>query len=229
MSYNWDYLDKKAYNNKVGRYKFRCEYQFILENGKTHFDKILDIAGGSGRFALPLRDYSKKITVIDLNASALQLLRERDNNIEIFNDDFRKIEINDTFSLILCIEAIGNFQDWEAFFNKVSKLLKDEGRFIFSYTNPNNWRFFLRKIKHWKKGFHPYKEMELFELKAMLSKCNFEIDKMEGMNWIPLSLSSNSIFVSFFEFVENKFKLKKWHSQSPWLMISVKKSLFANH
>ncbi|MGB4414752.1 MAG: class I SAM-dependent methyltransferase [Paludibacter sp.] len=223
MGYNWDYLDKKAYNNKVGHYKFRHQYQFILENGKTHFDKILDIAGGSGRFALPLRDYSEHITVLDLNPFALELLKERDNSIEIINVDFTKKEINDTFSLILCIEAIGNFQDWELFFQKVNKLLNDDGRLIFSYTNPSSWRFYLRKIKHWKKGFHPYKEMELTELKALLSKCNFEIEKMDGMNWIPLPLSSNSIFVSFFEFLENTFKLKNWHAQSPWLMISLKK------
>jgi len=229
MGYNWDYLDKKAYNNKVGHYKFRCQYQFIVENGKTHFDKILDIAGGSGRFALPLRDYSKKITVLDLNPFALELLRERDKNIEIINVDFTKKEIKDTFSLILCIEAIGNFQDWEVFFNKVRKLLNDDGRFIFLYTNPSSWRFYLRKIKHWRKGFHPYKEMELSELKALLSKCNFEIEKMEGMNWIPLSLSSNSKLVSIFEYIEKKLKLKNWYSQSPWLMISVKKSLIDNH
>jgi ubiquinone/menaquinone biosynthesis C-methylase UbiE len=225
MSYNWDYLDKKAYANRVGHYKFKRQYNFIVENGNNHFDKILDIAGGSGRFALPLRDYSKKITVLDLNPSALELLRERDtdNTIEIINDDFTKIEINDTFSLILCIEAIGYFENWEFFFNKVGKLLEVDGRFIFIYTNPNSWRFLLRKIKHCKSGFHPYNEMKLDELKELLNKCDFEIEKMEGMNWIPLSLSSNSILVPFFEFIEKIFRLKNCYSQSPWLMISIKK------
>jgi len=223
MGYNWDYLDKKAYNNKVGHYKFRRQYKFILDYGKTHFDKILDIAGGSGRFALPLLDYSKNITVIDLNPSALQLLRDRDNNIEILNADFTTKKIQDIFSFILCIEAIGYFQNWEVFFNKVNTLLKDDGRFVFLYTNPDSWRFFLRKIKHRKNGFHPYKEMELSELKSTLNKCNFEIEKMEGMNWIPLSLSSNSIFVSFFVFIEKLFNLKNWYAQSPWILISVKK------
>ena len=52
MSYNWDYLDKKAYNNKVGDYKFRREYEFIVENGKNHFNTIFDLGGGSGRFAI---------------------------------------------------------------------------------------------------------------------------------------------------------------------------------
>ena len=60
MSYNWDYLDTKAYNNKVGQYKFRREFNFIKNNGENKFENVLDIAGGSGRFALPLRKYSKK-------------------------------------------------------------------------------------------------------------------------------------------------------------------------
>ena len=224
MGYNWDYLDKKAYNNSVGHYKFRRQFKFIVENGENHYNRILDIAGGSGRLAVPLRKYSEEITVLDLNPYALKLLRERDKNIKIINADFANEVINETFSLILCIEAIGNFDDWEVFFNKVAKLLENDGRFLFLYTNPNSWRFFLRKLKHWRKGFHPYKEMKLSDLKVLLNKCNFEIEKMEGMNWIPLSLSSNSILVPVFEFIENKFHLKNWISQSPWIMISVKKS-----
>jgi len=109
------------------------------------------------------------------------------------------------------------------FFNKVNSILRENGRFVFTYTNPSSWRFYLRKLKHFKNGFHPYKEMELDELKKILFKCNFEIDKMEGMNWIPLPLSSNSKLVSVFEKLELFFKLKNWHSQSPWLLFSVKR------
>jgi len=225
MEYIWDYLGKGAYNNRVGRYKFKRQHEFIIKNGEKYFDKILDVAGGSGRFALPLRKYTKNITVIDINTSALELLKERaDGRIEIIIGDFMETEFKNVFSLILCIEALGYFPNWEDFFNKVNKLLKTDGRFIFLYTNPNSWRFFLRKIKHWKKGFHQYKEMEFSELKTLLQKCNFDIEKMDGMNWIPLPLTSNNIFVSFFEFTEKIFKLNNWYSQSPWLLISVKKS-----
>lgn len=221
--YNWDYLDKKAYNNRVGYYKFRREFKFIIENGTDHFEKILDIAGGSGRFAIPLCQYSSKIKVMDINWEALQLIKERNDTIETIHSDFRETEIKDLFSLILCIEAIGCFQDWEIFFNRINRILQEDGRLIFTYTNPTSWRFYLRKIKHWKNGFHPYKEMELNEFKRLLRKCDFEIDSMEGMNWIPLPLVSNSIFVQFFEKIEQHFKLRKWHSQSPWILFSVKK------
>lgn len=223
ISYNWDYLDINAYFNRAGQYKTKRQYQFIIETEVKMFDKILDIAGGSGRFALPLCAYSDNITVVDLNPHALQLLKERDSSINTINIDFRKFFTTDTFSLLLCIEGIGYFENWEEFFNKVNSLLMKDGRFIFSYTNPKSWRFLLRKIRHWKNGHYPYKEMEMDELLTLLKRCNLEIDRMEGMNWIPLSVTSNSIFVSFFEFIEKIFKLKNWHSQSPWLLISVKK------
>ena len=87
MPYNWDYLDNRAYNNKVGHYKFRREFKFIVENGSQNFTSILDIAGGSGRFAIPLSDYSHNITVIDVNKEALLLLRQRKSSIE--NNSFR--------------------------------------------------------------------------------------------------------------------------------------------
>jgi len=116
MPYNWDYLDKKAYNNKVGNYKFRREFKFIIKNGNSHFEKVPDIAGGSGRFAIPLSQYSSTIHVLDINQDALQLIHERNNSIDTIHSDFRDAEITDSFSLILCIEALGSFEEWEFFF-----------------------------------------------------------------------------------------------------------------
>jgi len=223
MSYIWDYLDKKSYNNRIGHYKFKREFEFIINNSKNNFEKILDIAGGSGRFAIPLHDYSKKITVLDINKTAIQILKNRDSNINTICGDFIKTEFQETFSLILCIEALGYFQNLEEFFNKISTLLIDNGRLIFTYNNPSSWRFLLRKIKHWKKGHYNYNEIKLKELIRILNKCNLDIENMEGMNWIPLPLSSNSKLVSIFENIEKIFMLKKWHSQSPWILISIKK------
>jgi len=44
------------------------------------------------------------------------------------------------------------------------------------------------------------------------------------MNWLPLPLSSNSKLVHIFEYLERNLHLKKWHSQSPWLLFSIKKA-----
>ncbi|MDR3651962.1 MAG: class I SAM-dependent methyltransferase [Paludibacter sp.] len=223
MGYNWDYLDKNAYNNKVGRYKFKREYDFIFENGKNHFGKVLDVAGGAGRFAIPLSKYTKQITVLDANETALQLLNQRKPEIETILGDFMKMDFQHKFSFILCIEALGYFQNWEEFFLKINQLMQEDARFVFSYQNPQSWRFFLRKLKHWKAGFYEYKEMNLEQLKVLLNQCNLEIVKMDGMNWMPFSLASNSILVPVFEKIERILLLNKFYNQSPWILFSLKR------
>ena len=119
MGYKYDYLDKKAYNTRSGSYKFKREYKFIIDNSRNNFDKVLDIAGGSGRFAMPLYDYTENITVVDINTAAIQMLRERNCNINVICGDFTKIELQERYSLILCIEAMGYFKNFEVFFNKI--------------------------------------------------------------------------------------------------------------
>ncbi|MCF6296493.1 MAG: class I SAM-dependent methyltransferase [Flavobacteriaceae bacterium] len=224
MSYNWDYTNKKTYNNRTGKYKFKREFDFIINENKCDYSSILDIAGGSGRFALPLRRYSKNIVVIDINHTALQLLKQRDDVIKSIEGDFLKIDINEKFSLILCIEALGYFFDLELFFKKISKLLTNNGSLIITYQNPKSWRFLLRKLRHWKKGPYHYNEVEYKVLIDLMGKHNLYVEKAVGMNWIPLPLSSNSRFVSFFEYFENIFRLRNWISQSPWVLMTIKKN-----
>lgn len=221
MTYNWDFKD--AYNNRSGNYKTGVQMRFIMDNMGGHTDKILDIAGGAGRFAIPLTAYSKDITVLDINETAIKLLKERNKMINTICGDFMAIEIRKTFSLILCIEALGYFNDWEKYFQKIHSLMEHNGRFIFTYTNPSSWRFFLRNVKQKISNTKNYNEMNLRDLKKLLNYCGLEIEVMEGMNWMPLPVKSNSILVGPLAFSERIFKLNKWFSQSPWLLISAKK------
>ena len=101
--------------------------------------------------------------------------------------------------------------------------MEKEARFIFTYTNPSSWRFFLRNIKRRISNTRDYTEMNLRDFKSLLHRCGFEIEVMEGMNWMPLPVRSNSVFVGPLAFSERAFKLHKWYAQSPWLLISVKK------
>lgn len=151
------------------------------------------------------------------------MLKERDKDIISICGDFTTTEFQDTYSTIICIEALGYFNDLESFFKKTTSLLADDGRLIIHYNNPGSWRFLLRKLKHWRTGHYPYNELIIEEVKRILSACELEIEKISGMNWIPLPLSSNSWLVSVFEYMEKMFQLEKWHSQSPWLLMSIKK------
>jgi len=222
MKYVWDLTNKKTYNNRVGHYKFKQQFRFVARYA-DNIKSYLDIAGGSGRFAIPLHQQIPEITVLDINEEALSILKERDRFIEIICDDFMDVPFCQTYPLIICIEALFYFQNWDIFFSKINSLLSDKGRFVFSFTNIGSWRYLLRRFRHRNREPLAYTEKSLKELKVILSSCGLEIDCVEGMNWMPLPLSSNSIFVYVFEFIEKHLKLNSWISQSPWLMISVKK------
>jgi ubiquinone/menaquinone biosynthesis C-methylase UbiE len=223
MSYLWDVSNKVTYNNRTGLYKFQKEYSFIKRHLNKQSIKVLDICGGSGRFALPLLNTVDSITVLDINQEAIDILNQKASNIKTYCCDFMNFESNIKFDFVILIEAIGYFDDKELLFENINKLLNSNGLLIFQVTNPKSWRYFLRKLKNIFKKRTLYSEPNINDLLKILNNKNFEIVEIEGMNWIPLPLSSNSIFVEFFIWIESLFKLNKWINQSPWLMISVKK------
>lgn len=221
--YNWDFLNKKAYNNTIGRYRTNIELSFITKYINGENDKILDIAGGSGRIAIPLIKYSNDITVTDINTKAMQILDERDLGIKTVCGDFSQTNFPNLYTLILCIEGPDYFNDWDEFFGKVSSLLEDRGRCIFTYTNPSSWRYLLRRVKNINKK-NPYHVHSFEALKQLLLRKGFEIKEIKGFNWMPFSVASNNPLVKLFAFLERKLKLYRWHSQSPWMLISIKKN-----
>jgi SAM-dependent methyltransferase len=222
MEYIWDYLDKTAYNNQSGHYKSKRQLDFILQHSAHCRECILDIAGGAGRFSIPLSAFSKNITVLDINEKAIQLLKERNKDFRTLCGDFTEVDISGVYSLIICIEALPYFSDWIAFFRKAASLLASNGRFIFTYTNPDSWRYFLRKLRRGQKPDR-YTHMRFNDLQRVLGQCNLQIEIIDGMNWIPLPVTSNSPLVRLFSNIEKKLRLNNWHNQSPWLLISVKR------
>lgn len=222
--YYWDIQNSATYNNKMGRYKTKCEYDFInqfLQSPK----KILDIGGGSGRFALPLKEHGHDVTVIDLNENALTLLKMRDPLMNCVHADFIEWEFNNKkhFDIVLAIEVLLYIKDWHSFFLKVHKLLSDNGIFIFTATNKNSWRTILQKIKDRNQPDYNYSIYSIKTYKKIISDSNFLIEKKCGFLWIPCKISSNSKFVDFFAWVEKKYGLGKFIFQSPWLIFAVKK------
>lgn len=222
MAYSWDVENHKTYNNKSGHYKFNCEYNFILKNLIKTPRSILDIGGGSGRFVIPLLEHCNDITVIDINEQAIEILKTRNSKIKTICSDFMTTIITESFPFIISVEVLSYFQDKNAFFQKVKTLLDQNGVFVFSYTNPDSWRFMLRKFWHVRKKAQAYHEVNLKELKRILADNGFVIKEIEGMNWIPMPLTADNALVSVFAFFEKFFHLNKWISQSPWIMISVK-------
>ena len=195
MKYVWDIANKETYNNLYGRYKYEFQYKFI----QIHFTNrkaVLDIAGGSGRFAIPLHSLCTDITVLDINEEALSLLKTRNSEIKTICSDFMVAPLHKSFSFILCIEALSYFRDYDSFFKKLRKFNKHKT---------------------------DYGEITFSEIKVVIEKNGMVIDKIRGFNWIPVPISwYNSPLIKVFSMFEQLLNLGEWYAQSPWLMVSVK-------
>lgn len=222
MSYEWDIEDPKGYNNKMGNYRTKSEFDFIKKYLRKRM-KILDIGGGSGRFAIPLKEKGHDVTVIDKNREAIDILTKRCSEIKYIINEFNYVEIDEEFDLIISIEVLLYIKDWSNIFKKVYSLLSNNGVFIFTATNKFSWRTILREIGSSKKDLD-YIMMSISKYSEIIHQNGFRIDCIEGFYWIPLKVDSNSKFVDIFSYIEKKIRLKYWIAQSPWLLVAVNKN-----
>ncbi len=107
------------------------------------------------------------------------------------------------------------------FLNEIKPLLKDEGIIIFTATNKNSWRYKLHSLR--KNKSRNYDVYNLSEYQSLIRNKGFEILRIEGFNWMPFKVNSNSIFVNLFALIEKIFFLKKWIRQSPWYLFACKR------
>jgi SAM-dependent methyltransferase len=217
-NYLWDISNPEGYNNKSGHYKTRVEYEFIINHLSQNLKRILDLGGGSGRFAVPLKAKGFQVTVIDLNEQAIQICKER--HIEdSFCMDFRLFE-GKGFDVVLAIELFLVTTPGEVF-KIASDSLNDNGLFIFVATNKKSWRYRLHNLR--KKKTPNLGEYSLNEYKRMLFAFRFSIIDISGFNWMPFRVNSNNILIPVFAFIEKTFFLNQWLTQSPWLIFACRK------
>jgi len=77
LKYLWDEDNPLGYKNRMGLYKTKMELEFIKSCLPNHKLEILDIGGGSGRFALPLSKLNHDVTTIDISKDAIDLAKHK--------------------------------------------------------------------------------------------------------------------------------------------------------
>jgi SAM-dependent methyltransferase len=216
--YLWDITNREGYDNKSGHYKTKVESNFIFSHLPQNPARILDLGGGSGRFAVPLTEKGYMVTVLDLNKQAIHLCKER--HIEDSHCmDFRFFE-GKGFDVVLAIELFLVTPPRDVF-RVAANSLHDKGVFIFVATNKKSWRYRLHNLR--KKKTPNLGEYSLKEYKRMLNTFRFSISEVRGFNWIPFRVNSNNILIPVFAFIEKVLTLHLWLGQSPWLLFACRK------
>lgn len=219
MPYQWDVENRHSYENRMGHYRTKTEFEFI-DSYLTQKMKILDMGGGSGRFAIPLHKAGHDVTVMDRDDEAIEILRQRCPDINYLQGDFEKIEIYHKYDIIIYIEVLGYMKNLQNVFQKVHSLLYDNGIFIFTATNLSSWKTIIRNSIRPDYGYIEMSTKKYFEF---IAKNSFITEQCTGFNWIPLDLGSNSKLVDCFSYFEKRLRLNRWITQSPHLLFAVRK------
>ena len=218
LKYLWDENNPLGYKNRMGLYKTKRELEFIKSCLPNHKLEILDIGGGSGRFALPLSQLNHDVTIIDISNDAIELAKQKglmkSYCINLIDFNGKKYDVALAIELFLVTEP-------NEVFKNSNRLIKKGGILIFVCTNNQSWRYKLRNLR--KNKTKNYDNYNLIQYKELLYNNEFEVDKIEGFNWMPFSVNSNNILIPFFEKLEKLFMFKKWLQQSPWFLIACKK------
>jgi 2-polyprenyl-3-methyl-5-hydroxy-6-metoxy-1,4-benzoquinol methylase len=214
--YLWDTSNPLGYGNRMGTYKTARVVDFVKRHIRALTDNILDMGGGSGRIALPLvKAGFSNLTLIDLDEEAINLSRRKGipNAFCININNFDQTG----FDVIMAIELFIVTPPEEVLIN-ANKKLREGGIFIFTGTNKSSWRYWLHKQR--KKTTKNLGEFTLGEYKQLVNNKGFRILTIEGYNWMPFKVNSNTVLMPIFAFIERIFFLRYWLRQSPYLLFA---------
>ncbi len=178
------------------------QIEFLDTIFKKHkVKKILDIACGTGRHAIPLRKLGYKVVGIDLSKNMLKLAKEKTRNdkvkIPLYLMDMRNIKLKEKFdaAIIMFSSFMYNTTNEDVIktMNSVNKILKKKG--IIIIDTMFTWNYVVNK----KFKYKEFREiMKAKNLKMLIENKN----KLDPLN---LKMIGNSTYKRF----KNKKPLKK--------------------
>jgi len=201
----------------------------LREEPNVH--SILDIGGGSGRFAIPLQKRGYKVTVIEVDLLPLSWLKIRspDSKVLLSGRHADGWPVRDSsFDCILTIETPVVEFSW--FWQECRRVLRPGGIIIFSDNNANSYKGAAYKIKPFLRRFlsekgkiwadqDGYYNMSAHEIIKLMEQDNFKLDKALGFNWLPIGRNSDFFLAPFYALIERALGLRKLALISPWVLI----------
>ena len=221
--YIWDIVNATM----MGRYRTKTEGRFIdrcLQKNSFVTD-ILDVGGGSGRFAIRLYERGFNVVVIERDILPIHILNKRKEEIGTILADGTKLPVGDsTFDCILAMGVLAHVND--CFFAECHRILRKKGIFIFAIANPKSWVLILQRYLE-KQGYGQYYKYPYMrtvtDIKTQLLENGFKIEYARGYRWIPAGRVSNNKFIPLFEFLEWFFCLRFLKRLSPDILIMGRK------
>ena len=186
------YWDKIAYNydhTTIGKY-WKVYDTLLLDKIYQEVNlgsRLLEVACGTGLISLKIADKAKKIYGVDIAPAMIEEARKKlkENNIsnvEFSVGDAYSLEFDDnTFDIVICINALHNMRHPEKVLSEIKRVLKSDGKFITAIVGIGEKLKFkiimtLSTIMGQLPVFH---KLNLDEFADFVSKYGFDVIKKE--------------------------------------------------
>ena len=169
-------------------------FELKITKKPLHKINILDIGCGGGLLSEPMTRLGATVTGIDASIKNINIakLHAKKNKLKInyLCSSPEKLRIKKKFDVILNMEIIEHVEDINFFLNSCSKLLKKNGLMFVATLNKTLKSYIFaiigaEYVLRWLPiGTHDWEKfVKPDELKKILIKNNFQIEKLDGMNF----------------------------------------------
>ena len=139
-------LEARFYDKIWGRHDYDADAKFLADFfRKYHCRSVIDIGCGTGNHALRLSKLGYQVTGVDVSPTMLIIAKAKDKEAKIrfIQGDMKKLEKvipkGQRFDAAICLGQVFSHlmtdKDVQAFLNRVHKILKQNGLFVFSARN----------------------------------------------------------------------------------------------
>lgn len=217
--YFWDRANATA----MGSYLTRVEGRFIARCLAQYpsVRTILDVGGGSGRFALPLATQGYEVFVTDASMVPLRVLKHKAPAIPCARVDSVGVQLSiadGSVDCVLCIEVPALVDHARWFFPECRRILRAGGLLILTAHNRHSYKGITKRLMARDQQFYSVSHEQL---RRRLNGNGFAIVREQGFNWAPVTRTSNSRLIMATALLEECLRtvFDRMPALSPWLLV----------
>ncbi|MCK4911939.1 MAG: methyltransferase domain-containing protein [Thermodesulfovibrionales bacterium] len=201
--------DTRRWTTRSGRYGDAMQKEIALALGSPcEGMRVLDIATGTGRFALEMARKGAIVTALDSSKAMLEIVEKKfaseglSDRVKVVHGLATELPLeNEAFDLCTCINALNHIPDHAYVLKEIERVLVPGGSAVTNYTN---WLSCYMPFGLWvnlrqksvtrdvyTKWFNP------FEIVRLNRSNGLAVKKISGFVHIPAGIDNNIVFGMF--------------------------------
>ena len=226
--------DKRRWRSKAGQYIDNVQKTIVLDLiGDCVGKNVLDIATGTGRFAIELAKKGANVTVLDSSKAMLRIVKAKFENeqmthrLTIHHGLATEMPFkNGVYDICICINAMNHIPGYGKVAKEIGRVLDSKGLSITNYTNWLSCYLpigVLANLRQKSVSRDVYtKWFRLCELQCLHSKNRLDVKEVVGAVQFPSKIS-NYILLGFFKGLDRKSRSSLLRYFAPMLFIKARK------